>query len=136
MIIDGLKKLKELRSQGEGLSADWSKRLEAFKKDNEYLLLQIEVTKNGIEEVTRTVREEALVLYDRDKDKDVGFGVKIRLMKKWEYEERVAFEWAKEHQLALKLDVKAFEKIAKADKMEFVEYKEVPVATIPAEIKC
>jgi len=56
-------------------------------------------------------------------------------MKRFEYDELDAFKWAKEHSLALSLDKKAFEKIAKVDTMDFVKINEIPQATIPTNIK-
>ena len=59
----------------------------------------------------------------------------IRILKKLEYEEAEALKWAKDHNMALSLDKRAFDKIAKADPMDFIKINEIPQATLPSVIE-
>ncbi len=67
-------------------------------------------------EAEARLRELTLEAYAETGDKAPAPGVGIREVTKLSYEAGVALAWAKEHGLALKLDVPAFEKIMKADK--------------------
>ena len=77
----------------------------------------------------------ALDQYKQTGEKTLDHGVKIMVRKTLEYDQAAALNWAKDHGLALSLDKRAFEKIAKAQELEIVEYGEKAVAAIPQEIK-
>ena len=80
------------------------------------------------------LRELALETYAKTKDKAVASGVGIRVLTKLEYDSKIALKWATEHNLALKLDTSAFEKIAKTNPIDFVTIFEAPSATIATEL--
>ena len=81
------------------------------------------------------LRELTLQAYAETGNKAPVPGVGIREMTKLEYDEKVAFDWAKAHKMALKLDTKAFEKIAKADTPDFVKIITEPQATIATQLE-
>jgi len=81
------------------------------------------------------LRELTLQAYAETGNKAPIEGVGIREMTKLEYDEKVAFDWAKAHKMALKLDTKAFEKIAKADTPDFVKIITEPQATIATQLE-
>ena len=81
------------------------------------------------------LRELALEAYAETKDKQVAPGIGIRVRTILNYESKEAMDWAVKHELALKLDTSAFEKIAKTNKLLFVAITEEPMATIATELK-
>lgn len=64
-------------------------------------------------------------------------GVTVKLFQTMEYDVGAALAWAREKRMALvpeALDVRAFEKIAKATPLEFVVYGETPKPTIATDL--
>jgi hypothetical protein len=86
-------------------------------------------------EAEAKLRELTLNAFNQTGDKTLIPGVKIRMLTKFEYDPRMAFKWAIEHSMALSLDTRAFEKIAKASPPDFVTVNQVPQATIATELK-
>ena len=90
----------------------------------------IERTKRAValvEELDAKVRALALAAYTESKDTKPAPGISIGLSKKiaLTYDTQRALAWARETNMALTLDVKAFEEIAKAASLEFVTKAEV-----------
>ena len=81
------------------------------------------------------LREMAVKVFGETGDKQVAPGVGIRVRTVLNYESKDAMEWAVKHELALKLDPSAFEKIAKTSNLSFVTITEEPTATIAAELQ-
>ena len=79
------------------------------------------------------LREAALNTYAATGEKKLPCGVGVKIATRMNYSPDDAFEWAKAHNMALQLDKTAFEKIAKASPMDFVEFVEVPTATLPTD---
>ncbi len=92
-------------------------------------------TKLACIEAEATLRETALQTYAEVGEKAVAPGVGIRVRTVLNYESKEAMEWAVKHELALKLDPSAFEKIAKTSNLSFVTITEEPTATIAAELQ-
>ena len=131
---ENLKKLKDFREIYELRRNEMAEKKAEFEKANEDLIGVINLFQEKITESEEEIRKEALVQYEKTGEKKLDFGVGIRIMKRLNYDPKQAFSWAREHSLALTLDKRAFEKIAKADNIEFVELTEEVMATIPKEI--
>jgi len=127
--------LRNLRDNLATLKEEKKAKYEQFLKDNEQLFTNIEQNTDLMSETIDKIDVCALRIYKETGNKTLDYGVGIRVMKRFEYDELDAFKWAKEHSLALSLDKKAFEKIAKVDTMDFVKINEIPQATIPTNIK-
>ncbi len=113
-------------------------RVESYKKwqvDNEKLLNIGKAAVVSCEEAEDKLRELTLLAYKETGNKAPAPGVGIREVPKLEYDTSVAFEWAVEHTMALKLDVSAFTKIVKASPLGFVTITNPPQATIATELK-
>jgi len=80
------------------------------------------------------LRELVLKAYAETGDKAPAVGVGIRERTVLTYDNKIAFDWAKAHKMALKLDTSAFEKIAKVDPPDFVKITTEPQATIATEL--
>ncbi len=128
-------RLKGLREELEKLNARKKTAYEKYMADNNDIFSELEKLAGQLTQAETEIKELALNEYSETGEKKLKFGVGIRIMKQLLYEEAEALAWAKEHSMALSLDKKAFDKIARADKMDFVQIKEVPQATLPFVIK-
>lgn len=126
--------LKKLRNKQDTLKAEKEKLFEEFKQKNKWIFDELDNLNFSIEKTQGIIKNKALELFEKTGEKKLDYGVGIRVMKKLDYNESVAFDWAKSHNLALKLDKKKFEKIAKAEEIGFVKILEEPIATIPSKI--
>ena len=98
------------------------------------MLNNIEREEIAMNKITDNISVEALNEYNNTGIKTLYGGIGIRVMQRLEYNPTRAIEWAKKHSIALMLDKKAFEKIAKIEDISFVTKKEVPIVTIPREL--
>lgn len=106
--------------------------LQKWEEDNAELLAEHDhiIEKAGsVEAELRNAIKEA---YAADPTKKtVAPGLSVRVTKRPLYDVEKAFNWAMEHKLALKLDNKAFEKIAdSATGIDFITYDESVIAVI------
>ena len=94
----------------------------------------VATAKSRVEVIEAQLRKLTLQAYAETGNKAPAKGVGIREVTKLEYDTKVAFDWAKAHKMALKLDTTAFEKIVKADTPEFVKVTTEPQATIATDL--
>ena len=133
-LIEQIKVVAEAREQAEELEA---KRKALY---DEFLLGHVEFFSDVIKAKTRVevneeeLRKLTLQAYAETGDKAPAPGVGIREVAILEYDKKVAFDWAKAHKMALKLDTRAFEKIVKADTPDFVTVASEPQATIATDL--
>ncbi len=105
-------------------------------EESNAILFQAEAVASGeCASAEAKLKEEALKVYAEVGNKTVAPGVGIRLMTRLLYENKEAMDWAVKHELALKLDTSAFEKIAKTSNLPFVTITEEPIATIATELQ-
>ena len=97
-------------------------------------VVNLQVIKQEREDLEREIRNEALIKYQLTGEKKFG-QIGIRITTKYDYDEIEALNWAKNHDLCLSLDKTAFRKQLKVQPLEFVKIEEVPIATLPTEIK-
>lgn len=106
-----------------------------WQDEHQDLIEAAMLARSKLDEEENLLRELTLNAFNQTGDKTLIPGVGIRIMTKLEYYPRVAFKWAVEHNMALSLDTRAFEKIAKASPPDFVTINQVPQATIATELK-
>jgi len=128
-------KLKKVRESRERLKAEWQEKLDKLEDEYKHSLDLIRGYSEQIEIIETEIKNVALEKYQETGEKKLDFGIGIRVMSKLGYDSDIALKWGLEHSMALTLDKKAFEKIAKVNKLDFVEYREEAIATIPREIK-
>ena len=80
------------------------------------------------------LRDMTLAAYHKTGSKHPAPGVEVRLVQQLDYDPALALIWAMDKRLALRLDPKAFEKLAKAMPLDFVTITEVPQATIAGDL--
>jgi hypothetical protein len=94
-------------------------------------LLQEEARhKQAVHQVEATLRTLAITVYQSTDRKELAPGVKVREMTRLIYDPQTALTWALEHRLALMLDVKTFEQLAKVTALPFVRRWVEPQATL------
>ena len=121
-----------------GFSNAWADAYAKWETDNEMIIEPVSIAKQGVEEAEALLRELTLQAYAATGDKAPAPGVGIRERTVLTYDGKVAFDWAKSHKMALKLDTSAFEKIVKAsDSLDFTFVKITlePMATIATKLE-
>jgi len=112
-------------------TASWYK----WEQLNKGLLERVVVTGEQVADAEFLLRELTLQAYEETGNKAPAPGVGIREVTKLDYDKTVAFKWATEHIMALKLDITAFEKIVKASPLDFVRVYQEPQATIATQLE-
>ena len=147
MIYDNQKKVKDMMNLEEELTRLEDRRTllvndknvlkgfrDEFEKKHNDFIQKIRQDAEDVSETETAIRKLALEDFAKNKDRDVGFGVKVKIMTRYDYDKATAFAWAKKHEIALRLDDAAFKKIAQVQDIDFVKVSEVPSATIPTDI--
>ena len=106
-----------------------------WKDENQQLFDVGHLSLETCEEAEALLRELTLQAYRETGSKSPVLGVGIREVIKLEYDLKVAFDWAKSHKMALKLDTSAFEKIVKVTPVDFVKITTEPMATIATNLE-
>ncbi len=128
VVIEARRRVVELKNHRDALLAEWN-------KNNQGLFDALTQAGAEVAEVETTLRELTLQDYAQTGNKTPAPGVGIREVTKLEYDLKVAFAWAVEHTMALKLDTPAFEKIAKVSPPSFVVVFTEPQATIATQLE-
>lgn len=106
----------------------------AWENENKALLDLASFTAKNVEDAEAVLRELTLKVYAETWNKSPAPGVGVREVTKLEYDAKVALIWATDHRMALKLDTSAFEKIAKASPLDFVQMRGEAQATIASDL--
>lgn len=129
-----LKQLKQARSQRYKVRELYEAKLKEFNESISDITTKLEQENNNILGIETDIKELAIKEYNQTGKKKLECGVGIRVMSRLIYEQEDALKWAQDHNLALTLDKKAFESIAKTQAILFVEKREIATATIPMKI--
>ena len=106
-----------------------------WEQQNSEMLATVSSTAAVVEIQEEILREPTLKAYNETGNKSPAVGVGIREVTKLTYDSKVAFEWGVDHKMAIKLDTSAFEKIAKASSLPFVQIHQEPQATIAGKLE-
>jgi len=109
----------------------------AWEMQNKPFLDCVGVSALELAQTEELLRLAAVDSYTATGNKAVAPGVSIRVPEKLEYDAGEAFRWASSHGVAVALDVKAFEKVAKAVErglLPFVKFSETPQAAIAVDL--
>lgn len=124
-------RLYAARERAEQLATYFKAYEDEFYATHADLLHKVDDAQSDAIEAEIAVRAAALAEYEATGKKTLGHGVGIRVTTKLDYDAADALTWAKEHDMALALDKSAFERIAKASPIEFVQLVETPTVTLP-----
>ena len=80
------------------------------------------------------LREAAIIEYGETGNRKPTPGVEIKVFSTLQYDREAAMAWATKHNLALTLDVKAFEAIARAQPLPIVRKVDEPKATLATDM--
>ena len=130
-----IKVVAEAREIARVESAKRIEALTAWQEENKALYTNESVTKGCCELEETKLRDLTLQAYAETGNKAPALGVGIRERTVLTYDGKVAFDWAKSHKMALQLDKKAFEKIAKVSDLDFVDVATEPIATIATTLE-
>jgi len=129
-----IKVVAEARAKVSGLKQQRNELLDEWNRTNQGLLDALTQSGADVAVAEQELRDMTLLTFFQTGDKSLVKGVGIKEMTKLEYDTGVAYNWALEHKIAVKLDVLAFEKIAKASPMDFVKISKEPIATIASDL--
>ncbi len=136
-LLDQIKEVAKRRHYLEDATSIWTEAFDAWKGTHIQLYSAREIATQQVNEAETLLRELTIKAYNETGSKAPAPGVAIREVTKLEYDPKEAFAWAKEHGIALKLDVPTFEKIAKTapeTKPGFVTIRTEPQATIATDL--
>ena len=109
-------------------------RLKEWEETNAALLSDIANNSAFLTDAESRLRELTLQAYAETGEKQPVPGVGIRETIELRYNPKQAFDWAIKNPLALQLNTKVFEKIARGFPLDFVEYAKVYLATIAQDL--
>ena len=134
-LLEQIKVVAEARKEMDRYQVAKNLEMEKWERINKTLLDGLVVTREEVAKSEAKLRVLTLLAYAATGDKAPAPGVGIRERVVLTYDGKVAFDWAKAHKMALQLDKRAFEKIAKADTPDFVKVSTEAIATIATELK-
>ena len=128
-----VEKLKEVISSLNEKKEILKQLQEKFNVENKDLINEMVNLNIEVEKQTAIVKYDAIEEFKVNCVKKLVGGIGIRETKDISYNEADALKWAKEKDLFITLDKKAFEKSAESLNLEFVNVNKVIQATIPKE---
>jgi len=130
-----LQEYAEKEKKSQELKAIYEDKLIRFNTANIELLTEINNLKIETDGIKETVKQEAIKEFQATGNKKLYGGIGIRVGTELLYDHNEALDWAKHHELCLKLDEKAFESLAKTQDIEFVAKQEKITATWPTKLE-
>jgi hypothetical protein len=122
-VITARQQYRIVHMQVQQLREAWASQYATFLEDEA-------LHKQTVHQMEATLRGLAIALYQSTDRKEIAPGVKVQEMTRLIYDPQEALTWALAHQMALMLDVKAFEQLAKVTALPFVTRTIVPQATL------
>lgn len=129
-----LRRVSLIRERFAKLKSELATKKKTFEEENADLYTGIAETAELVSLEESALRTEALKVYEATGQKKLDNGIGIRVKTVLEYRPDEALAWAKAHDLALTLNQKAFEALAKTQDIAFVKKLEKAEATIPVNI--
>lgn len=135
-LTDLMRQLAEARGRADQCMSVYMAAFEAWKDEHAPLIQAATDAKCEVADLESRVRLAAVAEFERTGSKKLAHGVGIRVTRKLDYDPGRAFEWAKDHHMALQLDRREFENLMKAtvQRPAWVHELEVPTATLPTAI--
>jgi len=118
----------------KGAKEEYERKLAEFKKENEELISNVDSMTGIISSLKEAIKEVSLEDYKVNNNKVMLGGVKVRIIKKYNYDENDALNWAKQNNTCLNLNKSAFKKVIKENDLSFVEKVEEASIVVPSNI--
>lgn len=135
MVNEMLMKLKTITEAKEKVDAEVKAKKEAFEESIKAERLIQENYDTEISTLKSQISELAIKNFEETGSKVFIGGVKVQEVKKLEYVEKLAFDFALEKKMFLQFDKKAFEKVATSLNLDFVNETKTLRTTFPAKIE-
>jgi len=131
-----LKLLSVLRENDLELKEKKKLIVEEFELTHKGLFDEVKNSIETIGTITQSIKEQALNEAQKQDIKSFDNGIQIKMFKRFNYDEKEAFDWCKEHSLCLQTDTKAFKELIKTQHINliFVNLEEEATAQIPGKI--
>jgi hypothetical protein len=126
--------LHSLRQELAGLQGNLAIAQDAFEQTVMTLRNRISELKEQIGFAEEVIEAQALDTYTKTQDKKPLPGVTVKIFKGLKYDEQKALAWAAEKKMCISLDKKAFEKVASAANLDFVEQIEEPRVQVSKDL--
>lgn len=110
--------IKDLERQQNECKAILKIRQEKFDEDNEVIKSKIFSFDDLININKQTLRDQGLEEFLKTDNKQLSFGLSVRIKKNLIIDEVKALEWANDHSLCLQLDKAAFKRIAEIPELK------------------
>ena len=133
-----VKELEELKTSIDELNElkdNLKERREHFDLANAILIDAITVETSKQAGLKALISDRAKEEYKQTNNKKLLGGIGIQERITIEYDEDLALSWANKHNMCIKLDASAFNKIAKIQDIDFVTKDTIILVTFPKEIK-
>jgi hypothetical protein len=128
--------LHNVRARKEKEQAKYLELKRKFEDQNRTLIELLDSDVKQEEYLKAMIREVVGEQYAQDNEKKREWGITIRVERTFFYDPKEAFEWAKEHKVALQLDEKKFKDAIKSGIVpeEIAKIGEVPKVLIPTDV--
>jgi hypothetical protein len=137
-IADQVRRVAELRRQRDEANTKIAKAREDFFQSIKHLTEEANKLGSECASAETMLKASALALYQKTKETRPTAGVQVKIFKTLDYDPEKADQWTRKMGLARipdRLDVKAFEKIARATPIDFVEEKQEPRVQISIDLE-
>ena len=135
--LDKLFTLRACRVRVADLTTEKDASYEAWQRENQGLLDALARGRAVVADLEMEIRSAGVAAYQTTGEKRPFPGVEVKLFDMLDYKEDDALLWAQTHQVALALDRRVFEAIAKGPAgggMPFVTRREEPRATLARDL--
>ena len=105
-----------------------------WDEENQDKLLALKAAQTDLAAEEQALREATIIAFKETGNKAPTPGVGIREITHLDYDPKTALAYALEHRVALELNKKVFEGIARAEKLEFVTVRAEAQATIAQDL--
>jgi hypothetical protein len=129
-LTDAIGQVITARTQYYRLRAQVQALREAWTQQHAAVLQEAARCQAALEQAEATLRQLAVERYQATSQKILAPGVKVRERIRLTYDPQTALTWATAHRLALRLDVTAFEQLARVTPLAFVRRQTEPQATL------
>lgn len=118
------------------LKQAWELAMAEFEAQHASLIAEYKAAVESVAQAEAALRDAGLAIYAEKGDKVPLPGVKIKLFTELDYDSKEAFHYALDHKIALALDRKAFDSLAKSEhtRPEFVTVTQVPKALLDKDM--
>jgi hypothetical protein len=129
-LTDAIGQVITARTQYYRLRAQVQALREAWTQQHAAVLQEAARCQAALEQAEATLRQLAVERYQATSQKILAPGVKVRERIRLTYDPQTALTWATAHRLALRLDVTAFEQLARVTPLAFVRRHTEPQSTL------